>query len=67
MTLSHPGVREFLEHSSAAALYKIVAAQAQTLAFADTAFAVATFAVLMIPLVAFMKRQPRALTQVSFE
>jgi DHA2 family multidrug resistance protein len=67
MTLANPAVRSFLQHASPADLYRLVFAQAQTLAFADTAFAVGTFALLMIPLVAIMKRQPRTLTQVSFE
>lgn len=67
MTLANAPVREFLQHGTAAQLYQYVFAQAQTMAFADAAFVVGCFAILMVPLVAIMKRQPKTLTQVSFE
>ncbi len=48
------------------ALYALVLAQAQTLAFADVAYAVAIVAVIMIPTVFLMARS-RPATDVSFE
>jgi MFS transporter, DHA2 family, multidrug resistance protein len=67
MTLANPNVQAFLQHASVSQLYRIVLEQSQTMAFADTSFLVGAFALLMIPLVAVMRRQPRTLSQVTFE
>lgn len=47
--------------------FQLVAQQAQTMAFADTAFVVGTMAVVLILLVPLLKRQPKDMTGVSLE
>lgn len=47
--------------------FQLVAAQAQTMAFADTAFVVGAMAVVLIVLVPLLKRQPKDMSSVSLE
>jgi DHA2 family multidrug resistance protein len=47
--------------------FALVAQQAQTMAFADTAFVVGAMAMVLILLVPLLKRQPKDMTSVSFE
>lgn len=67
ITLANPAVRETLGRLDAARLGELVAPQAQTLAFADVAYVVTALAVILIPLVFLMRRQPRVMSEVSFE
>lgn len=66
-TLANPAVRTFLAHGTLGQLSQAVFAQAETMAFADTALAVGAIALILVPLVAIMKRQPRTMSGVSFE
>jgi DHA2 family multidrug resistance protein len=56
------GVAEFLATHSASQLFGIVAAQAQTLAFADEAWLLGVAALILVPLAFFMPRQPKDIT-----
>ena len=47
--------------------FTLVAQQAQTMAFADTAFVVGAMAMVLILLVPLLKRQPKDMASVSFE
>jgi DHA2 family multidrug resistance protein len=47
--------------------FALVAQQAQTMAFADTAFVVGVMAMVLILLVPLLKRQPKDMASVSFE
>jgi hypothetical protein len=47
--------------------FQLVARQAQTMAFADTAFVVGAMAMALILLVPLLKRQPKDMTGVSLE
>lgn len=47
--------------------FQVVAQQAQTMAFADTAFVVGAMAMALILLVPLLKRQPKDMTSVSLE
>lgn len=67
VTAASPGVRDALRTALPAQISGMVAAQAQTLAFADVADIVAVLALLLVPFLLFMRRQPRTLTDVSFE
>ncbi|MBV8581322.1 MAG: DHA2 family efflux MFS transporter permease subunit [Candidatus Eremiobacteraeota bacterium] len=58
MTLASPAAHA-LHSMTPAQLAGLVAAQATTLGFADVAYAVAALAVLLVPLVFLMARQPR--------
>jgi MFS transporter, DHA2 family, multidrug resistance protein len=66
ITLASPAVRQALTHISPAQLSDAVAGQAQTLAFADIAYAVAALAVLLVPVVLLLQRQ-HVITEVTFE
>ena len=59
---SHPLVSSFLAHRSVAALFSIVAAQAQTIAFADEAWFLGVIALCLLPFAFVMPRQPRDLS-----
>jgi hypothetical protein len=67
MTLASPAIRAALERFSPAQLAELVSAQAQAVAFADVAYVVSALAVILIPLVFLMRRQPRVMSEVSFE
>jgi DHA2 family multidrug resistance protein len=67
ITAANPAVREALHRLTPSRIAEIVAAQAQTLAFADVAYVVAALAGILIPLVFLMRRQPRIMSEVSFE
>ncbi len=57
ITLAHPAVRHALISTAPAQLAQIVAQQATTLAFADICYAVAAFAIILMPLVLLLRRQ----------
>jgi MFS transporter, DHA2 family, multidrug resistance protein len=67
VTLANPAVRDTLGRLAPSRLAELVTAQAQTLAFADVAYVVTALAVILIPLVFLMRRQPRTMSEVSFE
>jgi DHA2 family multidrug resistance protein len=67
ITLAQPVVRSALKVISPAQLAATVAAQAQTLAFADVAYAAAGLAALLVPIVFLLQRSQHAATGVSFE
>jgi DHA2 family multidrug resistance protein len=67
LTLARPVVRDALQSASPQMLGALVAAQAQTLAFADLAYAVAAVAAILVPLVFLLQRSQHAITEVSFE
>jgi DHA2 family multidrug resistance protein len=67
ITVANPAVRDALGHLHPAQLAQMVATQAQALAFADVAYVVAALAVILIPLVFLMRRQPLTMSEVSFE
>jgi DHA2 family multidrug resistance protein len=67
ITLAHPAVRQALEQMQASRLAQLVITQAQTLAFADVAYVVTALAAILIPFVFLMRRQPRIMSEVSFE
>ncbi|HTJ25761.1 MAG TPA: DHA2 family efflux MFS transporter permease subunit [Candidatus Limnocylindria bacterium] len=66
VTLAKPAVRA-LSGLAPSRLAELVDVQAQTLAFADVAYVVTALAVILIPLVFLMRRQPRVMSEVSFE
>ncbi len=65
--LDHPAVRSALQAISPSQLAALAMAQAQTLAFADVAYAAAAIAAIMIPIVFFLQRSRHAITEISFE
>ena len=67
ITLASPYIRQTVDHLTPAQLLNVVLAQAQSLAFSDVAYTVAALAMVLIPLVFLMTRQPRTMTGVSFE
>jgi MFS transporter, DHA2 family, multidrug resistance protein len=67
VTLANPAVREALAHLHRSQLAALVSEQAQTHAFADVASIIAVLAVILIPLVFLLKRQPRTPSKISFE
>jgi DHA2 family multidrug resistance protein len=67
LTLDHPAVRAALQAISPAQLGAIAAAQAQTLAFADVAYAAAAIAAVLIPIVFLLQRSQHSITEISFE
>jgi MFS transporter, DHA2 family, multidrug resistance protein len=60
-------VRDALTSTSPQQLIALVAEQAQTLAFADLAYAVAGVAAILIPLVFLLQRSQHKITEVTFE
>ena len=68
ITLARPVVRDALHAASPQQLFAIAAAQAQTLAFADLAYAVAAVAVVLVPIVFLLQRSNHhTITEISFE
>jgi hypothetical protein len=67
ITLARPVVRHALRVVSPQQLAAMAAAQAQTLAFADVAYAAAGLAALLIPIVFLLQRSQHTGTGVSFE
>jgi DHA2 family multidrug resistance protein len=67
LTLDHPAVRDALQAISPSQLAGIAMAQAQTLAFADVAYAAAAIAAVLIPIVFLLQRSQHTITEVSFE
>ena len=66
ITLARPVVQQALTHISPAQLYAAVVGQAETLAFADIAYAVTALALMLVPLVLLLQRQ-HVVSEVSFE
>jgi MFS transporter, DHA2 family, multidrug resistance protein len=66
VSTANPAVRQALTQMSPAQIYGAIAGQAQTLAFADIAYVVAAFALLLVPLVLVLRRQ-NIMTEVTFE
>jgi DHA2 family multidrug resistance protein len=67
ITLARPVVRSALQVISPQQLAAMAAAQAQTLAFADVAYAAALLAALLVPIVFLLQRSQHTVTGVSFE
>jgi MFS transporter, DHA2 family, multidrug resistance protein len=67
LTLDHPAVRNALQVISPAQLAAMATAQAQTLAFADVAYAAAAIAAVLIPIVFLLQRSRHTITEISFE
>jgi MFS transporter, DHA2 family, multidrug resistance protein len=67
LTLDHPAVRDALQAISPSQLAALATAQAQTLAFADVAYAAAAIAAVLIPIVFLLQRSRHAITEISFE
>jgi DHA2 family multidrug resistance protein len=67
LTPSRAVVRDALTTASPQQLIALVAAQAQTLAFADLAYAVAAVAAILIPIVFLLSRSQHTITEVTFE
>jgi DHA2 family multidrug resistance protein len=67
ITPARAAVRNALTITSPSQIYASVAAQAQTLAFADVAYIVAVLAALLVPLVLFLQRPQGPIGEISFE
>ena len=67
ITLAQPPVRDALKVISPGQLAGLVATQAQTLAFADVAYAAAAIAAILIPAVFLLQRPQHSITEISFE
>jgi DHA2 family multidrug resistance protein len=67
VTLARPAVRAALAAVSPQGLGVLVAGQAQTLAFADLAYAVAAVAAILIPIVFLLQRSHHTIAEVTFE
>ncbi len=67
LTSARPVVRDALTAVSPQQLVALAAGQAQTLAFADLAYAVAAVAAILIPVVFLLHRSRHAITEISFE
>jgi DHA2 family multidrug resistance protein len=67
LTLDHPAVRNALQAISPSQLAAVATEQAQTLAFADVAYAAAAIAAILIPIVFFLQRSRHTITEISFE
>jgi uncharacterized MnhB-related membrane protein len=67
LTLARPEVRDVLQSVAPQQLAGLAAAQAQTLAFADLAYAVAAVAAVLIPIVFLLARSRHTITEISFE
>ncbi len=67
ITRAHPVVREALQRFGVGNLYGAVMREAQILAFVDSALIVGALALLLIPLVGLLKRQPHVIGQISIE
>jgi DHA2 family multidrug resistance protein len=67
ITLGHPAVPDDPSGSWLARTFAFVVQQAQTMAFADTAFIVGAMAVILLLLVPLLKRQPKDMAGVSLE
>lgn len=67
VTLGRVAVPGDPSHSWITKTFELAAQQAQTLAFADTAFVVGAMAMVLILLVPMLKRQPKDMASVSFE
>jgi hypothetical protein len=67
ITLARPVVRHALTVISPQQLAAMVAEQAQTLAFADVAYAAAGLAALLVPIVFLLQRSQHTGAGVSFE
>ncbi len=67
LTLDHPAVRNALQAISPSQLAAMATAQAQTLAFADVAYAAAAIAAILIPIVFLLQRSRHTITEISFE
>ncbi|MGA2392118.1 MAG: DHA2 family efflux MFS transporter permease subunit [Candidatus Lustribacter sp.] len=67
VTLAHPAVRAALQMISPAQLAALVNAQAQTLAFADVAYAAAAIAAVLVPVVFLLRRPQHTITEITFE
>jgi DHA2 family multidrug resistance protein len=65
--LSHHAVQQFLVNSTPGQLFGIIAAQAQTLAFADEAWLFGVAALCLIPFAVLMPRQPRDISSSGVE
>jgi DHA2 family multidrug resistance protein len=67
ITLANPELAKTLSHIRIQEIFTTVLREAQTLAFADSAFVVGALAVLVAPLVILLKRQPRDMSGVVLE
>jgi len=67
ITLARPAVRNALHLISPQQLAGLVSAQAQTLAFADVAYAAAAIAAVLIPVVFLLQRSQHRITEITFE
>jgi MFS transporter, DHA2 family, multidrug resistance protein len=67
LTLSRPIVRSALQSATPQQLAGLAAVQAQTLAFADLAYAVAAVAAILVPIVFLLQRSQHTITEISFE
>ena len=67
VTLGRAAVPDDPSRSWIAKTFELVAQQAQTQAFADTAFVVGAMAMVLLLLVPMLKRQPKDMASVSFE
>jgi MFS transporter, DHA2 family, multidrug resistance protein len=68
ITLARPIVRDALQSASPQQIFAIAAAQAQTLAFADLAYAVAAVAIVLVPIVFLLQRSNHhTITEITFE
>ena len=56
-----------LSHLGRIGVFNTVLREAQTMAFADTAFIVMAVSLMILPLVLLLRRQPRDMTGISFE
>jgi uncharacterized MnhB-related membrane protein len=65
--LARPVVRNALQAVTPAQLAGLASVQAQTLAFADVAYAAAAIAAIMIPIVFLLQRSHHTITEVTFE
>jgi DHA2 family multidrug resistance protein len=67
ITLGRPPVADSPSHAWLTRTFELLAQQAQTMAFADTAFAVGVMATGLILLVPLLKRQPKDMANLSIE
>jgi MFS transporter, DHA2 family, multidrug resistance protein len=67
LDLARPVVRSALQAVTPAQLAGLATVQAQTLAFADVAYAAAAIAAILIPIVFLLQRSQHTITEVTFE
>jgi MFS transporter, DHA2 family, multidrug resistance protein len=67
ITATNPAVHQAVANVGIAGIFAAVVRQAQTMAFADTAFLVSVMSLAIAPLVILLRRQPHDMTAVSFD